>query len=130
MTLRFVPSGSPMRLPGVAELKLLEGPSARLRHRHDGTPVLGSVAVETHYATNHQEPLPAPTLKTWGVIGDTCQRSSGTEGSDGRVMISMDEAIAWSGLQWYLLSAPLAIRNQFTSYIEEVNLRTVGSLFP
>ena len=130
MTLRLVPGGSPMQLPGAAELKLLEGLSARLRHRHDGTPVLGSVAVEIHYATNSQESLPVPTLKTWGVIGDTCQHSSNTDGRDGRIVVSMDEAIAWSGLQWYLLSAPLAIRNQFMSYIDEVNLRTVRSLFP
>ena len=112
----------------LVELQLLDGPAALLRDRYDGTPVSGSVTVNVEYATEALADLPAPTIETRGVLGRSCPSSSaeGHEGRGGRITVSMDNAVAWSGLQWDIVSAPSGIQDQFTQYLDEVNLRTVS----
>ena len=127
ITLRVIGDKFHLLPQGVVELQLLEGPRARLRHRYDGTPVSGSVTVEVDYSMEEQASLPAPTIETWGVLGRTCPSSTdGPEGRDGRITVSMDESVAWSGLQWDIVSAPPDIRDQFMQYLDEVNLRMVS----
>ena len=127
ITLRVVGDALHLLPQGVVELQLLEGPRARLRHRYAGTPVSGSITVKVDYAMEDQASLPAPTIETWGVLGRSCPSSSeGPERRDGRIAVAIDDAIAWSGLYWDIVSAPADIQDQFTQYIDEVNLRMVS----
>ena len=127
MTLRLVGGGSRLLPPGVFELQLLDDPRARLRHRHSGAPLSGSVTVEMDYAMDDPAGVAAPTITTWGVLGQPCQTSvEGSEVRDGRITVGMDETVAWTGLQWDLVSAPSAIQDKLHKYLEDVNLRTVS----
>ena len=127
ITLRVDGDKSHLLPHGDAQLQLLEGPRARLRHRYDGKPVTGSITVKVDYAMEDQASLPAPTIETWGVLGSSCPSSSeGPEGRDGRIAVAIDDAIAWSGLYWDIVSAPADIQDQFMQYIDEVNLRMVS----
>jgi len=111
---------------GTVVLKLLGGPRARLRHRYTGEPVLGSVLVEIGSAVDGQAPLPSPEIKTWGVLGQPCQVSSGAQGArEGQITVTLDDSVAWSGLLWELLSAPPSA-SSLTRYLDEVNGRTVS----
>ena len=127
MTLRLVGGESRLLPPGVFELQLLDGPRARLRHRHSGAPLSGSVTVEMYYAMDDPAGVTAPTITTWGVLGQPCQTSvEGSEVRDGRVTVGMDETVAWTGLQWDLVSSPSTIQDKLQKYLEDVNLRTVS----
>ena len=127
MTLRLVGEVSHLLPPGLLELQLLDGARARLRHRYTGAPLSGSVTVEMDYAMDDPAALPAPTINTWGVLGQPCPTSvEGSDEKDGRIAVSMDETVAWTGLQWDLVSAPSAIQEQLKTYLEDVNLRTVS----
>ena len=128
MTLRLVGEGSRLLPQGVFELQLLEGPRSRLRHRHSGAPLSGSVTVEMDYAMDDPaSAVLAPTINTWGVLGQPCQESvQGGEARDGRITVSMDETVSWTGLQWDLVSAPSTIQDQLKKYLEDVTLRTVS----